>query len=90
MLGGEELGLALGREAGVCLVYAYAAVCGLQALFGRYVAMGRAPEPAARPEEPSEAAPADGADAPKPPVPPAPTSNKKPFARRVMRSRFMG
>jgi phage terminase large subunit GpA-like protein len=29
------------REVGVCFVYAYAAVCGLQALSGRYVAMGK-------------------------------------------------
>lgn len=29
------------REAGVCFVYAYAAVCGLQAMSGRYVAMGK-------------------------------------------------
>ncbi len=42
------------REAGVCWVYAYAAVTGLQALSGRFVAMGKAPpeppaEPAAEP-----------------------------------------
>ena len=29
------------REAGVCFVYAYAAVCGLQALSGRFVALGK-------------------------------------------------
>ena len=32
------------HEAGVCFVYAYAAVCGLQAMSGRYVAMGKLPE----------------------------------------------
>ena len=36
------------HEAGVCFVYAYAAVCGLQALSGRYVALGKVKdEPAA-------------------------------------------
>ncbi len=29
------------REGGVCFVYAYAAVCGLQVLCGRYVALGK-------------------------------------------------
>ena len=32
------------HEAGVCFVYAYAAVCGLQAMSGRYVALGKIPE----------------------------------------------
>jgi phage terminase large subunit GpA-like protein len=32
------------REAGVCFVYAYVAMCGLQASSGRYVALGRMPE----------------------------------------------
>jgi phage terminase large subunit GpA-like protein len=36
------------HEAGVCLVYAYAAVAGLQAMSGRYVAMGKAPDPGGR------------------------------------------
>ncbi|GJE45934.1 terminase gpA endonuclease subunit [Methylobacterium soli] len=31
------------HEVGVCFVYAYVAVCGLQALSGRYVVMGRMP-----------------------------------------------
>lgn len=32
------------HEAGVCFVYAYVAVCGLQAMSGRYVALGKLPE----------------------------------------------
>ncbi|GEP09821.1 terminase gpA endonuclease subunit [Methylobacterium gnaphalii] len=32
------------HEAGVCFVYAYVAVCGLQALSGRYVALGKMPD----------------------------------------------
>jgi phage terminase large subunit GpA-like protein len=36
------------HEAGVCLVYAYAAVAGLQAMSGRYVTMGKAPDSGGR------------------------------------------
>ncbi len=55
------------REVGVCFVYAYAAVCGLQALSGKFVAAGRMPEPTD--DEPPTATP--GAP-PQPPLPPAP------------------
>lgn len=47
------------HEVGVCLVYAYAAVCGLQALNARFVAMGKAepvePDPAEEVAAPAEA-----------------------------------
>ena len=53
------------REAGVCLVYAYAAVCGLQALSGRYVAMGKIKdEPAAASAMLAEAAPTQASPSP--------------------------
>jgi phage terminase large subunit GpA-like protein len=39
------------HEAGVCFVYAYAALCGLQAMSGRYVAMGKVPEMEEQPVE---------------------------------------
>ncbi len=49
------------REAWVCLVYAYAAVCGLQALSSRYVALGKVKD---EPGPPSmEMEPGDGAAA---------------------------
>ena len=47
------------REVGVCFVYAYAAVCGLQAMDGRYVALGKAdlePDPVSVEEPASDAA----------------------------------
>lgn len=62
------------REAGVCFVYAYVAVCGLQALSGRYVAMGRAPERDDEPEE-NGAPPAQALPPAAKPVPP-PTSQQ--------------
>ena len=43
------------HEAGVCFVYAYAAVCGLQAMSGRYVAMGKLPEVVEERVAPAEA-----------------------------------
>jgi phage terminase large subunit GpA-like protein len=57
------------REVGVCLVYAYAAVCGLQALSGRYVAMGKAV--AAEPVAANDNAPTE-AEAEQAPTPVAP------------------
>lgn len=58
------------HEAGVCFVYAYVAVCGLQAMSSRYVALGKMPE---RDEEPDDPEPtADGAPAPAKPEPPPP------------------
>lgn len=56
------------REAGVCFVYAYVAVCGLQAMSGRYVALGKLPEREEGPGEAPEATnPADaGAQQPGP------------------------
>ncbi len=80
------------HEAGVCWVYAYAAVTGLQALSGRFVAMGRAPdaEPeadatqdasatdAAAPstEEPETVLPAPKPPQPRAPQPPAPKKRR--------------
>jgi phage terminase large subunit GpA-like protein len=74
------------HEAGVCFVYAYAAVCGLQAMSGRYVAMGKLPEsmdePAAKPDsKKDEEAPALSLLPPRKP---------RLFRRRITRSRFMG
>lgn len=75
------------HEAGVCFVYAYAAVCGLQSQSRRYVALGKMPDAPERPdtataaEEPDEAlpvadaapvAPAAPAPAPRPAPPPPP------------------
>jgi hypothetical protein len=56
------------REAGVCFVYAYAAVTGLQAIHPRYVAMGK--QAAVEPNASLEESTASGA-APPPPAPPA-------------------
>lgn len=51
------------REVGVCFVYAYAAVCGLQAMSGRYVALGKVKGDLAAPEvEPLAVATADTTD----------------------------
>ncbi|MFY9293346.1 MAG: terminase gpA endonuclease subunit [Methylorubrum rhodinum] len=74
------------HEAGVCFVYAYVAVCGLQAMSGRYVALGRMPEPNEAPEateppgapEVSEPAVAEPEQAPEPP--PAPKPVPLPYA----------
>ena len=58
------------HEGGVCFVYAYVAVCGLQAMSGRYVALGKMPE---RDEEAEDLEPTvDGAPAPAKPEPPPP------------------
>lgn len=59
------------HEAGVCFVYAYVAVCGLQSLSGRYVALGRMPERDEEPEPP-EADEGSEASEQKPPERPAP------------------
>lgn len=74
------------KEAGVCFVYAYVAVCGLQALSGRYVALGRMPnrneEREAPDPDPVEAASAEavpGTDAsPGPPAPAIPEAAPEP------------
>lgn len=76
------------HEAGVCFVYAYVAVCGLQAMHGRYVALGRAPE---RDDESEDDAPAE-AVSPKP-VPvsaprPAPAPKPAPPAAAPAPSRM--
>jgi phage terminase large subunit GpA-like protein len=75
------------HEAGVCLVYAYAAVCGLQAMSGRYVAVGKMPEVLAEtaPELPPESEQQERGRFPAP----APKPKPRLFARRVIRSRFM-
>jgi phage terminase large subunit GpA-like protein len=74
------------HEAGVCFVYAYAAVCGLQALSGHYVAIGKLPKAVEVPT----AAPGTGILNG---VEPLPAANKperrRRLPRRVMRSRFM-
>jgi len=85
------------HEAGVCFVYAYAALCGLQAMSGRYVAMGKAPEPIE--EQPSAATKEQSAtDAPtvasEPQRQPTKTGVaekklKQMFSRRVSRSSFV-
>jgi phage terminase large subunit GpA-like protein len=56
------------REAGVCFVYAYAAVTGLQAMHPRYVALGK--QAAVKLKASLEESTASGA-APPPPAPPA-------------------
>ncbi|SDA12923.1 Phage terminase, large subunit GpA [Methylobacterium sp. UNC378MF] len=49
------------HEAGVCFVYAYVAVCGLQAMSGRYVALGKLPEREDGPDDPAETSEAHAA-----------------------------
>jgi phage terminase large subunit GpA-like protein len=62
------------HEVGVCFVYAYAAVCGLQSMSGRYVAMGKTPQ---------EHAPTDDVIQPQPsPETPAETPDQ-PGRRRI-------
>jgi terminase, large subunit len=88
------------HEAGVCLVYAYAAVCGVQQVdrrFLRAVEAGRLPvtpqiaEPAA--DEPEDAAEVEQAEAdtapPAPPVVKAVDAPVKPRVRRSIRSSFV-
>ncbi|MGI3900534.1 MAG: terminase gpA endonuclease subunit [Janthinobacterium lividum] len=71
------------REVGVCWVYAYAAVTGLQAMSGRFVAMGRAPveaeplaetasAPAPTPDLVAAGAPSTAPQSPAPTPAPAP------------------
>ena len=79
------------HEVGVCFVYAYAAVCGLQSLNSYFVAKGRvtAPEPA-RPALPAAAA--SPTERPEPSYPmaqkPKPSSLYPP-RRNIRRSTFM-
>ena len=73
------------HEAGVCFVYAYAAVCGLQAMSGRYVALGKLPEIVEQsvevPYERKLACPVQ--------MQLPARSKSSMFTRRVTRSRFM-
>ena len=83
------------REAGVCFVYAYAAVCGLQALSGRFVALGKAKaEPA--PDDASDVATAPRIEAsvaippiavapPRPAAPSITTTTTQPQKRSLAR-----
>ena len=69
------------HEAGVCFVYAYAAVCGLQNMSGRYVALGKVKDEDAPEPEPTVAekrgqpaivpAPRPASEAPRPQAPAA-------------------
>src|SRR4051794_2686322 len=69
------------REAGVCFVYAYTAVCGLQAMSPTFVALGRAPDVATdRPDMPAHEATKRAPVAK--PRPLAFRSAKKPFSPR--------
>ncbi len=71
------------REAGVCFVYAYVAMCGLQSVSRRYVALGKMPNATEPPdtavavEEPDEALPIAAA-APVVPAAPAPRPTPPP------------
>ena len=73
------------HEAGVCFVYAYAAVCGLQAMSGRYVAMGKLPEIMEARAAPVEAKAVTGMPAP----PPGMASRQRVFRGRYTRWRFV-
>ena len=83
------------REAGVCFVYAYAAVCGLQALSGRFVALGKAKADPA-PDDASDVATAPRIEAsvaippiavapPKPAAPSITTTTTQPQKRSLAR-----
>jgi len=76
------------HEAGVCLVYAYTAVCGLQAQNKVWLV---ALESAQTPQERAAitAATVDVPDAPAPPAAPAPAPSAPPPARRVGRSSYL-
>ncbi len=68
------------REAGVCFVYAYTAVCGLQALSGRFVALGKVKDDAAPETQPApleKRAEAKAPVAPKLDAPRSPQSTSK-------------
>ncbi|PVE22842.1 terminase [Microvirga sp. KLBC 81] len=73
------------HEAGVCFVYAYAAVCGLQAMSGRYVAMGKLPEALNEPLALRGAAGSDEANS----SVATPARKSLIFKRRITRSQFM-
>ncbi len=75
------------REAGVCFVYAYAAVCGLQALSSLFVAKGKMPDaPAPTPPEADPTPSATSSPAPQA-TPPAPIPVRP--IRRMTRSSYM-
>jgi phage terminase large subunit GpA-like protein len=90
------------HEAGVCLVYAYAAVCGLQQVdrkFLKAVELGKAvieaPAPESKPDaEMSQQSAEETAEIPPAPAPEQPVvraiGEKKKRKRRVVRSSFMG
>jgi terminase, large subunit len=74
------------HEVGVCFVYAYSAVCGLQALSGRYVATGKPITEDIRPEPQGET------QVQNPPAPASQPEQKPPSrlrARSVRRSSWM-
>ncbi|WP_366656611.1 terminase gpA endonuclease subunit [Fodinicurvata sp. EGI_FJ10296] len=85
------------HEAGVCFVYAYAALCGLQTISPRFVtAVKSEAAPTAAPQatadSPPTPAPADDQPAPEPisrPPPKPPPRPRAPRKRRVIRSSFM-
>lgn len=91
------------REAGVCFVYAYVAMCGLQSVSRHYVALGKMPNATEPPdtavavEEPDEAPPivatapaAPAAPAPAPrPAPPPPPPAPAAAAPRIRRSSWL-
>jgi phage terminase large subunit GpA-like protein len=73
------------HEAGVCFVYAYVAVCGLQAMSGRYVAIGKLPETVDEPTAQPDAKKDEGVPALSLLTPRRPRL----FRRRITRSRYM-
>ncbi len=91
------------REAGVCFVYAYAAVCGLQATSPQFVALGKVADTGAPAAPPTPEPDPEAALTMQPPVPrhapalarvqlpgqaPTPDQRSHP-ARRVVRSSYM-
>lgn len=79
------------HEAGVCFVYAYVAVCGLQSLSGRYVAMGKVKAETETVTDTPETAAPEAEAAPQPVVIARPTvttqepQKKRSIARRLAR-----
>ncbi len=81
------------HEAGVCLVYAYAAVCGLQSMNRAWTmaleAEKKPTAPASEPEPDDQAAPVSEAVAAPAVPPPVPAQNPKTATRRVGRSSYL-
>lgn len=78
------------HEAGVCFVYAYAAVTGLQQLSGRYVATGKAPDVDQDAEpQPRQAEPQDEIRSETPSLAPVAERRSARRGRRVSRSSWM-